>query len=377
MAYNQLVMDICDTLEHHIDDNSYMNMVEVDSLEGVDKTVLSGQVFEIDNILSNSDDMLVVCGDNSPSIAIKLNKEREFLRSNSLTKEELIESILNGQKYCVKITSTENGLVGSFNEAKMESIYSEFFQQVKHPTKVYEAKILRKNRGGYFVIINGAEAFLPGSLASANKIMNFDALIGKTLKVMVDSYISENNTFIVSNKKYIETIIPTMIETIDISQHYEGVVTGAIQNGIFVEFNEVMTGLISLGDMSKETEKRFNSGNIRAGDRIGIYVRDIIPPKNFVLTQIPDKIHKIQDELKVWQNTLQENPEPLQMRAVVETIKGPYITVNAGGVSTTLYAGPQLTNDIRTFQISEVILSIRSVDAKRNKIEAEISKINE
>lgn len=377
MAYNQLVMDICDSLEHHIDDKSYMNMVEVETLEGVDKTVLSGQVFEVDSILSNSDDMLVVCGESSPSIAIKLNKEREFLRSNALTKEELIESILNGQKYCVKITSTENGLVGSFNEAKMESIYSEFFQQVKNPTKIYEAKILRKNRGGYFVAINGAEAFLPGSLASANRIMNFDALIGRTIKVMVDSYISENNTFIVSNKKYIESIIPEMIKTMNINNYYEGTITGAIQNGIFVEFNEVMTGLISIGDMNEETEKRFNSGSIRAGDKVDIYVRDVVPPKNFVLTQIAEKVEKTQEVLQSWLSLINEQSAPLQIRAIIESVKGPYITVNAQGISTTLYAGPQLTNELRTYQISEVLLTVSSVDVTRNKIEAEISRINE
>ena len=139
-----------------------------------------------------------------------MNKEKEFLKSVHMTAEELIGSISQNTPYYVKIMSTESGLRGSFYEAQKDVLRKEFFEQLKTPTKVYDAKILEKNRGGYFVNVHGVDAFLPGSLASANKIINFEAFLGKTVKVMLDSYVNESDTFIVSNKRYIEHIMPTL-----------------------------------------------------------------------------------------------------------------------------------------------------------------------
>lgn len=377
MSFNQTVMDVFDASEHYINDDIYMSLILADSTEGMNKSVTCGQLFEVDDIVSESDDLIVVTGSGSPSIGIRLNKEREFLRNNCMTRDELLTSLREGSKFYVKITSTEEGLIGSFNEAKMESMYKEFFEQVKNPTKTYDAKVLRKNRGGYFVTINGADAFLPGSLASANKIINFDALIGKTVKVMVDSYISENNTFIVSNKKYIEKIMPQLIDDMDIGTKHFGTVTGTMQTGIFVEFNDVMTGLLSVGDMDDETRAAFSTRNVRAGDVIPVFVRDIIPPKNFVLTQSLDKIEVTKSVLSKLNQSVLNSDAPVLVGASVCVIKGPYVTVGFDGIETTVFCGQHKISDLRLGSREKVALHVAKVDVNRNKLQASITREDE
>jgi ribosomal protein S1 len=285
MIFNSRAFALLENFNHPMDDATYFDMVTKNSRDEVNKSVSVGQIFEINSATLLSDNMLIVSGPFSPSISIKLNKERDFLKMLSITPEQFLESISANNTYHAKIVSTDSGLRGSFYEAQKDLLRNEFFEQLKTPTKVYDAKVVEKNRGGYFVNIHGVQAFLPGSLASANKIINFEAFLGKTVKVMLDSYINESDTFIVSNKRYIEHIMPSLIDSFDMSVLYEGTITGSIQSGIFVEFNDIMTGLLSQADMDQETLNMFKNGQIRPGDKINVWVRDIIPPKNFILTQ--------------------------------------------------------------------------------------------
>jgi ribosomal protein S1 len=334
-----------------------------------------GQVFQIDSYTALSDNMIIVSGPFSPSIMVKINKEKEFLKSLSITESDLLGTISPNNPYHVKIVSTDSGLRGSFYEAHKDVLRNEFFEQLKNPTKVYDAKIMEKNRGGYFVSIHGVDAFLPGSLASANKIINFEAFLGKTVKVMLDSYINESGTFIVSNKRYIDHIMPSLIDSFDMSVLYEGTVTGTIQSGIFIEFNEIMTGLLSQSDMDKETLELFKNGQVRPGDRINVWVRDIVPPKNFILTQNPtDQMISILTDLA---NIIQSENSDVAMNAKVLSVKGQYVTLDLNGISTTVSMKGQFGYNNRLKIGSQIKIRISSVEPQRNRITATIIIENE
>jgi ribosomal protein S1 len=375
MIFNSNVFSIFENFQHPVDDATYFDMVSKNSSEEVNKTVSAGQVFQINSATLLSDNMLVVSGPFSPSIMVKMSKEKDFLKSISMTAEELIGSISQNNPYYVKVVSTESGLRGSFSEAQKDVLRKEFFEQLKTPSKVYEAKIMEKNRGGYFVNIHGVDAFLPGSLASANKIINFEAFLGKTVKVMLDSYVNESDTFIVSNKRYIEHIMPTLIEKFDMSVMYEGTVTGTIQSGIFIEFNEIMTGLLSHTDMDQTTLALFKTGQVRPGDKINIWVRDIIPPKNFILTQNSTE-HMIAILTEI-ANIIQSENSDVAVNAKVLSVKGSYVTVDFNGVVTTISMKGQFGQNNR-LKIGGIIkIRISSVEPKRNRVFATIINENE
>lgn len=372
---------VLENFNHPVDDATYFDMVTKNSREEVSKTVSVGQVFEVNSATVLSDNMLVVSGPHSPSISVKLNKEKDFLKSMMINQEDFVNSIVNNQSYHVKIVSTDSGLRGSFYEAHKDVLRREFFEQLKNPTKVYDAKVIEKNRGGYFVNIYGVEAFLPGSLASANKIINFEAFLGKTVKVMLDSYINESDTFIVSNKRYIEHIMPEMIESIDMSVKHEGTVTGTIQSGIFIEFNEIMTGLLSQSDMDDQTLALFKSNQVRPGDKISVWVRDVVLPKNFILTQrSTEQMISLLTDLK---KILETENADIVIGAKIVGIKGPNVTVefnmsnisNSSVMSTIFMRGSGNNNRLRIG--SNVKLRISSIEPKRNKLVATILTENE
>lgn len=375
MIFNSRVFSVYENFQHPVDDATYFDLVSKNSSDDVNKTVSVGQVFRVTSATLLSDNMLVVSGPSSPSIMVKMAKEKDFLKSISMTVEELINHMSDNNYYHVKIVSTDSGLRGSFHEAHKDVLRKEFFDQLKSPSKIYEAKVIEKNRGGYFVNIQGVEAFLPGSLASANKIINFEAFLGKTVKVMLDSFINDSDTYIVSNKRYIDHVLPDLIENFDMSVKYQGTVTGTIQSGIFIEFNEIMTGLLSQPDMDEATLDSFKNGQIRPGDRLDVWVRDILPPKNFILTQ--NSTESMISVLNEMANIIEKENSDIAMSAKVVAIKGPNVTVELNGIITTISMKGQFGQNNRLKIGGPVKIRISSVIPNRNKIVATIINENE
>ena len=63
-------------------------------------------------------------------------------------------------------------------------------------------------------------------------------------------------------KKYIRHILPLKINELNKTTKYTGVVTGVVKFGIFVEFDEIYTGLIHTSEMSDEHINKFNNKKI-------------------------------------------------------------------------------------------------------------------
>jgi ribosomal protein S1 len=82
-------------------------------------------------------------------------------------------------------------------------MHSDMLSQISNPKEAYIAKIYSRNEGGFFCKINGIECYMPGSLAAANKINNFDEMLGNEVIVMIEDFVKQTNIFIVSHKKYI------------------------------------------------------------------------------------------------------------------------------------------------------------------------------
>ena len=149
------------------------------------------------------------------------------------------------------------------------------------------AYIRALNPAGYDVeLTNGGvtlPAFMPNTLAGINKLYDPSSIIGDTFQVMVESFSEHEGTYIVSRRKYLQSLIPDEISNLEFNTLYGGRVTGTTPFGIFVEFNECLTGMIHKANVIDEWQNRISE--IKPGQEIEFYIKEIIKDK-IILTQV-------------------------------------------------------------------------------------------
>jgi small subunit ribosomal protein S1 len=165
--------------------------------------------------------------------------------------------------------------------------FNEILNSIGDKSIKFSGKIIELINGGYWVDILGIKCFMPGSLAGLNKLWDFESLVGKTLNVIPISYSDEKNTIIVSHREYLSTLIPEAIGELNknIKNQLNGIVTGTFKAGVFAEFNQCLTGLIPSTELDEETLERFNKNEIKPGELIQFWTKEIISNKKIILTQ--------------------------------------------------------------------------------------------
>lgn len=125
--------------------------------------------------------------------------------------------------------------------------------------------------------------FMPNTLAGINKLSTPESIVGETFEVMIESFAKDEGTYIVSRRKYLQTLIPQAIKELKYGEVYTGNVTGTTQFGVFVEFNECLTGMIHKTNINPDWSERLHQ--ISPGFEIQFYIKEIIKDK-IILTQI-------------------------------------------------------------------------------------------
>ena len=159
-----------------------------------------------------------------------------------------------------------------------------------------EAIITGMNPGGYLLDVTfpsgSATLFMPHMMAGVNKLSDASSLVGTSLSVMLDSYSEDRGTYIPSRKKYLETLIPAEraklkpISFTEESEVYSGIVTGATNFGVFVEFNGCLTGMIHKANIHPDNINPDEIATIQAGTPINFYVKEIAKGGRIILTQL-------------------------------------------------------------------------------------------
>jgi ribosomal protein S1 len=143
------------------------------------------------------------------------------------------------------------------------------------------------NPAGYDVdiIYNGVtlSGFMPNTLAGINKLHDPESIVGERLQAMVENYSESEGTYIVSRRKYLKTLIPQALDNLTTGEVYMGHVTGTTPFGVFVEFNDCLTGMIHKANIVEEYRDKIN--DIKPGTKIEFYIKEIIK-KKIILTQI-------------------------------------------------------------------------------------------
>lgn len=148
-------------------------------------------------------------------------------------------------------------------------------------------KVKNVNPAGYDVdIIHGGvtlPGFMPNTLAGINKLYDINSIVGETFQVMIESYAQSEGTYIVSRRKYLQTLIPNAVRELEYGTLYKGHVTGTTPFGVFVEFNKCLTGMIHKANINPEWSDRLS--DIPAGCLIDFYIKEVIRDK-IILTQV-------------------------------------------------------------------------------------------
>ncbi|MEG1009988.1 MAG: S1 RNA-binding domain-containing protein, partial [Clostridia bacterium] len=228
------------------------------------------------------------------NVNVDLNREKRFLQLFGHNTTEEFETYINDKSnqeeflaQGLKAYVVEGGHNPriSLMQGYSSKVKEEMMQQIKHPKRAYVAKIVSANRGGYFVDILGVNAFMPGSLAAANKIIDFRSMVGKEVIVMVEDFINADDSFIVSHKKYIEYVLPMKIKALDLETMYEGTVTGTSKYGVFIEFGEMFTGLLHVSKMTEQTKAKYESRSYKPGDKFEFYIDEITKDNRIILSE--------------------------------------------------------------------------------------------
>ncbi len=148
------------------------------------------------------------------------------------------------------------------------------------------AQVRSLNPAGYDVDIlhDGVTlpGFMPNTLAGINKLYDIESILNQKLEVMIESYSDQEGTYIVSRRKYLRTLIPQAIEQLKTGTVYNGRVTGTTPFGVFIEFNECLTGMIHKANIQEAWSDRISE--IKPGMEIDFYVKEVVRDK-IILTQ--------------------------------------------------------------------------------------------
>jgi len=225
---------------------------------------------------------------------IALGTEQAILNFNgkedaylNLRKEKIDPASLKiGDSMHVRVKRGVNGAI--------EASVGDAIQQVKSKEIIdsiganvgYLGRVKSLIHGGYYVEIDGINTFMPGSLAGMNKLSNFEEMVGKEIIVVPVNYSKEREIPVVSHRDYLKTLIPSTIERVSetADEWREGKVTGSNKSGIFVEFEQCLTGLITVSELDASKEA-FDKEHINPGDTVRFRIKQIISNSKIILTE--------------------------------------------------------------------------------------------
>jgi ribosomal protein S1 len=298
------------------------------------------------------------------SIVINLKKEEKSLRKMGYPN---IQAEIGDLIDVVVYKDVTGSFNGSLSAGYEKVLREELFKAIKNEDCAFSVKVKSVCNGGFMVDLTGLECFLPGSLAAANRIMNFQDYVGKQINVMIEMYDQKRDIFVVSFKKYLGKIITGKVRELSFSENYEGTVTGTSANGVFVEWNDIFTGRIPFEEKNKEKLE-----GLKQGDTISFYVVDIKNPQRITLshTEPNQKMKNLQELKDNSGEVLGETYETKIYKGEVTKLKTFGVFVKLENGMTGLIEREKLVNTIKDYEEGQSVnCSVSSVDPSTLKVQ--------
>lgn len=252
--------------------------------------------------------------------------------------KDVVADVKPGSEVAVKImsdkTSVREYALASITEGTKQKVFTELRESADKGDSAYLGTVKEMiPGGGYIVTVQGIQCFMPGSLAGINKLHDFTSIIGTKMYVVPDSFSVSKGTIVVSHRKYLQALIPGAIETLkeNVDAEQIGFVTGTAKYGVFVEFNQCLTGMIHINDLSTELAEAHRNNTIKPGDEIKFKVKEIISNEKIILTQREQADVKPDNS---WEEFRQQYPIPATVTGIVKSIKdyGVFISIHGSVV---------------------------------------------
>jgi ribosomal protein S1 len=211
------------------------------------------------------------------SVYVKASKESEEVRM-----------MIPGDETAVLITETKGTLSGSITGGVKQKTFMDLRDSLEEGNTAWIGTVKNMiENGGYIVKVQGIDCFMPGSLAGINKLSDFSSIVGEEIYVVPVSFSPDRGTIVVSHRKYLQALIPGAITDLknNIGEQKSGLVTGTAKYGVFVEFDKCLTGMIHSNELDADTLAKFKSRDIKPGDPVNFFVKDIISNTKITLTQ--------------------------------------------------------------------------------------------
>jgi small subunit ribosomal protein S1 len=335
----------------------YDLMNESSLMSNIKATVAEGEIHEGTVYAINNSWITVDIGYRE-LIYVKFDREPDYVQALSVNDETAV---------LITHLKPNSHIMGTISGGVKQKVFADLRQGVEDGDTAWVGKISSMiEGGGYIVRVQGIDCFMPGSLAGINKLHDFESIIGQELYVVPVSFSAERGTIVVSHRKYLQALIPNAIADLreNVDQEYTGQVTGTAKYGVFVEFNQCLTGMIHANDLDEETMKVFKSRSINPGDSVTFKVKDIISNTKITLTQ------KINDSVNPWLTITQRYQIPSNVEAVVKSKKeyGLFITIEEG-VTGLLHISEIGEDVMKTFNPGDAItVQITRIEAETNKV---------
>jgi len=250
-------------------------------------------------------------------IFVNLNKfktgvilPREF-KNNS----RFFKNVKVGDDIDVKIMELENedGYVEvSLKQAGIEQEWEKLEEKMNNG-EIIKAKVTKANKGGLMLELDKLQAFMPVSQLSAEKyprvkngntqkiLQALQKLVNETLEVKIIDLEPEEEKIIVSEKATKETERKETIEKYKVGDVVEGTVTGIVDFGVFIKFDNI-EGLVHVSELAYQlVEDPQNVVSI--GDKVKAKIIDIDNDKISLSIKAleQDPWENIEDKYKVGQ----------------------------------------------------------------------------
>ena len=130
----------------------------------------------------------------------------------------------------------------------------QYIENVFENELVLEGTVLRRIKGGMIVeLLDGLEAFLPGSQVDVRPVRDFDAYIDRRMEFKIVKINASNENVVVSHKALIQKELASQREsilaTMEAGQVLEGLVKNITDFGVFIDLGGV-DGLLHITDLS-------------------------------------------------------------------------------------------------------------------------------
>jgi len=226
-------------------------------------------------------------------VTLDINNKDNVIIERKGSEERICQQLKVGQEIDVLINSVSEqpylikGSVSDLVRMKVDIKIKEFFEN-KSPINAYVREIIP---AGYMLNIDidhiNIDAFMPNTLADVNKLYNPEVLLGQNINVMLETLQQDKGIYVVSRKRYLKTLIPEKVKNLKSypkDKVFTGFVTGTRDFGVFVQFEECLTGMIHKANINEVFRDKL--ADIAPGTEIDFYVKDVIKGGNqLILTQ--------------------------------------------------------------------------------------------